>query len=111
LETKSEKKGIGKSYFGTDRFDEAIGSLEWLLGEYPESGFAQEAIYLRGVCRYKKHAESRAPQGGIRAAHSRISIKRVDETGLSVSASIGYIKGGERLQEILTPKVEILKSR
>ncbi len=45
--------GIGKSYFETDRFDEAIGSLERLLGEYPESGSAPEAIYLRGVCRYK----------------------------------------------------------
>jgi len=45
--------GMGKSYFETDQFDEAIGSLEKLLGEYPESGSAPEAIYLRGVCRYK----------------------------------------------------------
>ncbi len=45
--------GMGKSYFETDRFDEALGSLERLLGEYPVSGSAPEAIYLRGVCRYK----------------------------------------------------------
>jgi len=45
--------GMGKSYFETDRFDEALESLERLLGEYPESGSAPEAIYLSGVCRYK----------------------------------------------------------
>ena len=45
--------GMGKSYFETDQFDEALGNLEKLLGEYPESGSAPEAIYLRGVCRYK----------------------------------------------------------
>ena len=45
--------GIGKSYFETDQFDEALGTLEKLLGEYPESGSAPEAIYLRAVCRYK----------------------------------------------------------
>ena len=45
--------GIGKSYFETDQFNEAIGSLEKLLEEYPESGSAPEAIFLRGVCRYK----------------------------------------------------------
>jgi outer membrane protein assembly factor BamD (BamD/ComL family) len=45
--------GIGKSYFETDQFDKALGTLEKLLGEYPESGSAPEAIYLRGVCRYK----------------------------------------------------------
>ncbi len=45
--------GIGKSYFETDQFDEALGSLERLLEKYPESGSAPEAIFLRGVCRYK----------------------------------------------------------
>ena len=45
--------GIGKSYFETDRFDEALASLDKLLGEYPKSDAAPEAVYLRGVCRYK----------------------------------------------------------
>ena len=45
--------GIGKSYFETDRFEEAIESLERLLREHPNSDAAPEAIYLRGVCRYK----------------------------------------------------------
>jgi len=45
--------GIGKSYFETERFEEAIESLERLLREHPNSDAAPEAIYLRGVCRYK----------------------------------------------------------
>jgi tetratricopeptide (TPR) repeat protein len=45
--------GIGKSYFETDRFDEAIESLERLLKEYPNSDAAPEATYLLGVCRFK----------------------------------------------------------
>lgn len=45
--------GIGKSYFETDRFDEALASLDKLLGEYPKSDSTPEAVYLRGVCRYK----------------------------------------------------------
>ena len=45
--------GIGKSYFETERFEEAIESLDRLLAEYPNSDSAPGAIYLRGVCRYK----------------------------------------------------------
>lgn len=45
--------GMGKSYFETDRFGEAITNLERLLEKYPKSDSAAEAIYLRGVSRYK----------------------------------------------------------
>jgi TolA-binding protein len=45
--------GMAKSYFETDRFDEALASLDKLLGEYPKSDSTPEAVYLRGVCRYK----------------------------------------------------------
>jgi tetratricopeptide (TPR) repeat protein len=45
--------GMAKSYFETDRFNEALVNLERLLGKYPKSGSAAEALYLRGVCRYK----------------------------------------------------------
>ena len=45
--------GIAKSYFETDRFDEALAGIDKLLGEYPESDSTPEAVYLRGVCRYK----------------------------------------------------------
>ncbi len=45
--------GMGKSCLETDRFDEALTKLEKLLAEYPKSDSVPEAIYWRGVCRYK----------------------------------------------------------
>ena len=45
--------GMAKSHFESDRFDEALADLERLLEKYPRSDSAAEAIYLRGVCRYK----------------------------------------------------------
>ena len=45
--------GISKSYFEADQFDEALAGLDQLLAEYPRSDSAPEAVYLRGVCRYK----------------------------------------------------------
>lgn len=45
--------GIAKSYFETDRFGEALTNLERLLERYPKSDSAAEAVYLRGVSRYK----------------------------------------------------------
>lgn len=46
--------GIAKSHFNRERFNEALSSLEKIISEYPKSGAAPEAIYLRGVCGYKK---------------------------------------------------------
>ncbi|MBW1694879.1 MAG: tetratricopeptide repeat protein [Deltaproteobacteria bacterium] len=45
--------GMAKSYFETDRFGEALSNLERLLEKYSSSDSAAEALYLRGVCRYK----------------------------------------------------------
>ena len=45
--------GIAKSHFEADRFDEALAGLDQLLAEYPKSDSTPEAVYLRGVCRYK----------------------------------------------------------
>ncbi len=45
--------GIAKSYFETDRFAEALENLERLLAGHAKSDAAAEALYLRGVCRYK----------------------------------------------------------
>ena len=45
--------GIAKSHFEVDRFDEALEGLDQLLTEYPNSDSTPEAVYLRGVCRYK----------------------------------------------------------
>ncbi len=45
--------GIAKSYFETDRFNEALEKLAKLLAQYPKSDSSPEAIYVRGVCGYK----------------------------------------------------------
>ena len=45
--------GMGKIDFDTDQFNDAIVRFDRLLADYPKSGAAPEAIYLRGVSRYK----------------------------------------------------------
>ncbi len=45
--------GIGKIDFDIDQFNDAILNLDQLLAKYPKSDAAPEAIYLRGVARYK----------------------------------------------------------
>jgi hypothetical protein len=45
--------GIAKTGLGTGRFAEALAHLESILNDYPESGDAPEAVYWRGVGRYK----------------------------------------------------------
>ncbi len=45
--------GIGKISFDSDLFEDAVMHFDRLLADYPKSGAAPEAIYLRGVSRYK----------------------------------------------------------
>lgn len=45
--------GIAKVCFDGDQFEKALVYIDNLLTEYPKSGFAPEAVYLQGVCRYK----------------------------------------------------------
>ena len=45
--------GIAKSGFDREQYVEALSALEKLLGTYPKSDSAPEAIYLQGVCQYK----------------------------------------------------------
>jgi tetratricopeptide (TPR) repeat protein len=45
--------GMAKADFDAERFDPALKHLEQLLRDYPKSDAAPEALYLRGVCRYK----------------------------------------------------------
>lgn len=45
--------GMGKIDFDTDQFNDAVLHFDALLREYPRSAAAPEAIYLRGVSRYK----------------------------------------------------------
>lgn len=51
--------GMGKVYFDTDRFGDAIQHFDKLLSEYPKSGAAPEAIYLRGVSGYKSSHDAK----------------------------------------------------
>ncbi len=45
--------GMGKIDFDTDQFNDAILNLDQLLAKFPKCDAAPEAIYLRGVARYK----------------------------------------------------------
>ena len=45
--------GLGKVEYDSNKFKEALGYLEKLLAEYPESDSAPEAIFLAGVSQYK----------------------------------------------------------
>jgi len=61
--------GIAKSYFETDRFDEALQNFEKLLAKYPKSDSAPEAIYLQGVCRYKSTQDAKP----LKEAYEKLS--------------------------------------
>lgn len=45
--------GIGNMYFHKDAFKEALGFYETILTEHAVSDTAPEAVFQRGVCRYK----------------------------------------------------------
>jgi hypothetical protein len=45
--------GIGKYHFDNDRFAEALRFLERTAADFPATDSAPEAIFLRGVSRYK----------------------------------------------------------
>ena len=52
--------GIGKTAFDNDQFNEAGIQLNTLLNGYPASAAAPEAVYLRGVARYKSSHDAAA---------------------------------------------------
>jgi len=45
--------GIGKVGLGNDQFNEAVLQFNTLLNGYPNASCAPEAVYLRGVARFK----------------------------------------------------------
>lgn len=45
--------GIAKVHFDRDMFSEALANLETLLSKYPKCDAAPEAIFFRGVAKYK----------------------------------------------------------
>ncbi|MDG4476000.1 hypothetical protein [Thiovibrio frasassiensis] len=46
--------GLGKYHYENDRFDEALIRLEQLVAGYGISSSAPEAVFLIGVCSYKR---------------------------------------------------------
>ena len=63
--------GIGKSHFENDRFTEAIAAFDRILKDYPKSKAAPEAIYLRGVARYKSTHEAKP----LREAYDKLAAE------------------------------------
>ena len=52
--------GMAKTHFDHDQLEEAVRILEKILADYPKSESAPEAVYLRGVCRYKTTHKAQA---------------------------------------------------
>ncbi|OQX12548.1 MAG: hypothetical protein BWK76_17470 [Desulfobulbaceae bacterium A2] len=61
--------GLGKYHFEHDRFDEALACLEQLMTEYGRSGSAPEAVFLSGVCRYKRSHDPKP----LKAAYEQLN--------------------------------------
>lgn len=49
--------GRAKVHFDHEQFEPALKSLETIINDYPKSSAAPEAIFLKGVCRYKHTQE------------------------------------------------------
>ncbi|MFH1060685.1 MAG: tetratricopeptide repeat protein [Pseudomonadota bacterium] len=45
--------GKGKMLFGHRRFNDALAALERVLGDWPQSFAAPQAVYHRAICRYR----------------------------------------------------------
>ena len=63
--------GIAKTWFDGDQFPEAIEFLERLLLEYPKSGSAPEAVFLRGVAGFKATHVA----GTLKGAYERLKAE------------------------------------
>ena len=61
--------GLGKYHYENDRFDEALARLAQLVDGYGQSGSAPEAIFLVGVCSYKRSHDPKP----LKAAYEKLS--------------------------------------
>jgi len=53
----SSRLGIGKYHFDNDRYPEALMFFEKIISDQPRSDSVAEAIFLRGVSRYKSSGD------------------------------------------------------
>ncbi|AJE02024.1 outer membrane protein assembly factor BamD [Geobacter pickeringii] len=65
---------IAKIDFAAESFNDAILNLDFLLNRYPRSGAAPEAVYLRGVSRYKSTKDA----GMLKEAYARLTAEYPD---------------------------------
>jgi hypothetical protein len=63
--------GIAKVGFDNDQFNEAVIQLNTLLNGYPQSAVAPEAVYLRGVARYKSSHSA----GALKEAYQQLKAE------------------------------------
>jgi tetratricopeptide (TPR) repeat protein len=63
--------GLGKSFFETGRFDEAIAAFDRLIAEFPGSVSVPEAIFVRGVSLYKNTKDPKP----LRAAYDKLTAE------------------------------------
>lgn len=63
--------GIGKAHFERGEFTEAIAAFEKLLADYPKTHSAAEAIFFRGVARYKGTHEAKP----LREAYDKLTAE------------------------------------
>jgi TolA-binding protein len=61
--------GLGKYYFENDHFDEALERLEQVVAGYGQSCSAPEAIFLSGVCNYKRSHDPKP----LKAAYEKLN--------------------------------------
>ncbi len=55
--------GMAKINFNREKFNDALSILDKLVADSPKSDSAPEAIYLRGVCRYKSTHDPKPLKG------------------------------------------------
>jgi tetratricopeptide (TPR) repeat protein len=61
--TPSLLLGIAKVHFDAGKFDSALECLEKIISGYPKSKAAPEAVFLRGVARYKSTHDAKPLKG------------------------------------------------
>ena len=60
--------GRAKVHFDHEEFEPALRNLEVVLKDYPKSGAAPEAMFIRGVCLYKTTHDAKA----LKEAYERL---------------------------------------
>jgi hypothetical protein len=62
--------GMAKTLYNHQTYDLAIQVLEELLEEHPRSDSSSEAIYVRGLCRYKRTHDS----GHLKETYQQLAL-------------------------------------